>query len=423
MHALRQRPDVYSQHTSMLPIYIVGFLDLLGVSMILPLIGPHVRDMGASSTVVGALGSVYGALQLFSSPIVGKWSDVTGRRLSLIVCMFFTAFGYSLIGFASSIAVIVAARVILGIFKHSLNISKSFIADAVPPSEQSSVLGTYNSFSSIGFIVGPTLGGHIAELPGGFFLMANLAGIIFLLNALIVWILLPTSQRPTRATLQRLDSVLSPRKLISDEINFNPKRFFQSMRKIKWNQLWDMFAIRFLLGFSIIVFRSNLNIMLQSRFNISPRHNGYLTSYSGIVSTAAGFLVGSLTKLYKNEPRLFFSMSVFQVVILFMLGLSQSFIAFIIFFGALSLATSVMRVVGTRLMLLRGAQEGSGVLLGLSQSFMSIARMISPFISGILMEINVSIPAFLGAAATVLASILIFLYPQDKRPGLKMKKS
>ncbi|GAB1609198.1 major facilitator superfamily domain-containing protein 9-like [Argonauta hians] len=423
MTSVRFRNNGNSHGISMVPIYIVGFLDLLGVSMILPLIGSHVKDMGASSTVVGVMGSVYGALQLFSSPIVGKWSDVTGRRLSLVVCLMFTAFGYSLIGLASSIAVIVLARVILGLFKHSLNISKSFIADMVPESRQSSVLGTYNSFSSIGFIVGPTLGGHIAERPGGFFLMANLAGLIFVINAVIVWTLLPTARRPTRAKLQRLESVMSPRKLISDEINFNPSGFFESMRRLDWRHLWDMFAIRFLLGFSIILFRSNLSVMLQSRFTISPRHMGYLVSFSGVVSTFTGFLVGTLTKIYSNEPGLFLFMSVFQMLALFMLGISQSFAVFIVFFGSLSLASSVMRVVGTRLMLRRGSQEGSGTLLGLSQSFMSIARMVSPVMSGILMEFDESIPSFLGAATTLLATTLIFLYPQDKRPGQKLKSS
>ena len=84
-----------------------------------------------------------------------------------------------------------------------------------------------------------------------------------------------------------------------------------------------------------------------------------------------------------------------------------------------------MRVTGTQLLLQRGGpHEGSGTLMGLSQSFMSIARMISPFIAGILMEINITLPAYFGAMATLIASIFIIIYPQDLRlpAALKAKK-
>lgn len=321
--------------------------------------------------------------------------------------------------------VLFLARIPSGIFKHSLNICKSYIADVVPASEQSSVLGWFNAASNIGFILGPTIGGHIAEHPGGFFLIANLAGLIFITNAVIVWVLLPTTHRSAPKGLMRLDSIISPKKLTSDEIQFHPIAFFQYLQKIHWAKLWDMFVIRFLLGFSIILFRSNFGLMLKTRFDVSPVTNGYLISFTGTVSTICSSLVGYLTKFYKDEAKLFLHMSLLQVFILLFLGLCQSLTIFIVYLGLLSVASSVMRATGTQLLLQRGSpHEGSGTLMGLSQSFMSIARMISPFIAGILMEINITLPAYFGAIATLLASIFIIIYPQDLRlpSALKINK-
>ena len=46
------------------------FQDLLGVSLILPLILPMVKDLGISHMAAGAITSLYGAIQLLSSPSV-----------------------------------------------------------------------------------------------------------------------------------------------------------------------------------------------------------------------------------------------------------------------------------------------------------------------------------------------------------------
>ena len=69
-----------------------------------------------------------------------------------------------------------------GIFKHSQTISKSYLSDIAFGDEYSHVLGHFNSVSNIGFILGPTVGGHLAETPGGFYKVALLAGLLFFIN-------------------------------------------------------------------------------------------------------------------------------------------------------------------------------------------------------------------------------------------------
>ena len=79
--------------------------------------------------------------------------------------------------------VVIQFHACAGIFKHSQSFSKTYLADLVLEQERSSVLGHFNASSNIGFILGPVVGGHLAELPGGFRYVACIAGGVFWINA------------------------------------------------------------------------------------------------------------------------------------------------------------------------------------------------------------------------------------------------
>ena len=70
-----------------------------------------------------------------------------------------------------------------GVFKHSQTLSKGLFVDGVSPTQQAEIMGHFNSFSSMGFIVGPVIGGHLAESAGGFSLVAITAGTVFFINS------------------------------------------------------------------------------------------------------------------------------------------------------------------------------------------------------------------------------------------------
>ncbi|KAL5011096.1 hypothetical protein ScPMuIL_013401 [Solemya velum] len=398
------------------PVYFVGFMDLFGVSLILPLLLSHARVLGASPTLVGIFGSVYGGLQLVFSPIMGRWSDLSGRRLVLMLSLVLSACGYFTMGLAVSVPLMFFARIPLGIFKQSQNISKSYLADVVPEAQQSLVLGRFNAASSIGFILGPIVGGHIAERPGGFYMAAMCAAIIFFINSGIVWFFIPEIKTEHQFHTTKQDPAMV--EIIQDSANstFSPKVFFDSLRTIRWWTLWDLFLIKFCLGFSVLVFRSNFSLMAIEKFETSPSINGYLISYSGIVSAVCGFFVGWISNQYRNNGRLLCHMSIIQMLSLFGLAVAPSLWMLVICLTPLSFVTTVSRVAGTSLTIQRGRKEEVGVLLGLSQSVMSLARMMSPMLAGLTQEVSVMGPAVLGGGASAIAVLIMFFRPQDKIP-------
>lgn len=70
-----------------------------------------------------------------------------------------------------------------GLFKHSLSICRALLSDVVSETERPLVMGHFNAASSVGFILGPVVGGYLTEHEGGFYMSSFACAAIFLLNA------------------------------------------------------------------------------------------------------------------------------------------------------------------------------------------------------------------------------------------------
>src|SRR5687767_2292213 len=90
-------------------IFITVFVDMLGYSMILPLLPFFIQQQGGNAALAGGLQSLYAFLQLFSGPILGSFSDRYGRKPILVMCLFGTAVAYTIFGLANSVALLYLA--------------------------------------------------------------------------------------------------------------------------------------------------------------------------------------------------------------------------------------------------------------------------------------------------------------------------
>src|SRR5205085_6987771 len=84
----------------LLPIFIVVFVDLLGFSIILPLLPYYARSFNASPQVIGYLVAAYSLCQFIAAPILGSMSDRFGRRPLLLYSQFGSFTGFILLGIA-----------------------------------------------------------------------------------------------------------------------------------------------------------------------------------------------------------------------------------------------------------------------------------------------------------------------------------
>lgn len=215
--------------------------------------------------------------------------------------------------------------------------------------------------------------------------------------------------------LMRNDSEVSLKKLNSEEDSFSPKQLLHSFRTFDWKNLWDLFLIKFCLGFSILLYRSNFSLTMREKFQMSPSNMGYIISYSGTVSAFSGFLVGRISKLFRSDAQIVLFMGVFQVCTLLSLSFVNNIELYILCLTPLSLISTMLRVSATSLTIQRCGGKNVGGIMGMSQSVMSLARMLSPFISGLIMEVSNSGTAVAGSLVSSVAVILLVLRPQEPK--------
>ncbi|XP_027242546.1 major facilitator superfamily domain-containing protein 9 isoform X3 [Cricetulus griseus] len=421
------------------------YLDLFGVSMVVPLLSLHVKSLGVSPVVAGVVGSSYGALQLFSSTFVGCWSDVVGRRSSLLVCILLSALGYLLLGVSTNVFLFTLARVPVGVFKHTLSISRALLSDLVTEKERPLVLGQFNTASGVGFILGPMVGGYLTELDGGFYMTAFICSSVFLLNAGLVW-LLPwretnlhsaengwsldqkhaTAPRKSEGTLQ--GAATTPKVRWSEKKVQRPwvevVSALKDMKSLIFSTLWDIFLVRLLMGVAVMLYYSNFVLALEERFGVRPKTTGYLISYTSALGTLAGFAVGPILRLYKHNSYMVLLHSSALTCLLLLLYSVASTMHVVVFSSTLlSFSTSIGRTCVTDLQLSAGGAQASGTVIGVGQSVTAVGRIIAPLLSGVAQEISPCGPPSLGAALALVAILIMSLNkPHSSGDGSKVLK-
>ncbi|XP_021085931.1 major facilitator superfamily domain-containing protein 9 isoform X2 [Mesocricetus auratus] len=413
------------------------YLDLFAVSMVVPLLSLHVKSLGVSPVVAGVVGSTYGALQLFSSTFVGCWSDVVGRRSSLLVCILLSALGYLLLGVSTNVFLFTLARVPVGVFKHTLSISRALLSDLVTEKERPLVLGQFNTASGVGFILGPMVGGYLTELDGGFYVTALICSSVFLLNAGLVW-LSPwketnlnsagngwswTQERaaaPRKSEGTPQGAATTPKVRRTETKVQRPwvevTSALKDMKSLIFSALWDIFLVRLLMGVAVMLYYSNFVLALEERFGVRPKTTGYLISYTSALGTLAGFAVGPILQLYKHDSYMVLLHSSVLTCLLLLLYSVASTMGVVVFSSTLlSFSTSIGRTCTTDLQLSAGGAQASGTVIGVGQSVTAVSRIIAPLLSGVVQEISPCGPPSLGVALALVAILIMSLSKPDSR--------
>lgn len=185
----------------------------------------------------------------------------------------------------------------------------------------------------------------------------------------------------------------------------------------------DLIVIRFVMGFSMLVFCSNFISMLEFHFNTSPKTNGYIMSYNGLVGGFSGILVGKIAKLYNhNDAKMQLHFSLILMASLLGITFSPSILFIPIFITPLAISSAVCRVCTTNLTFRRGREDEKGVMLGIGNSLLSFARMISPALGGFAQEVSVYGPGCIGSLIAGMGVVIMVLFPPDRPRVNKREK-
>lgn len=176
-------------------IFITIFLDLLGVSLLQPVLPYIVENLQQTNALpIGLLSSTYAVSLFLAAPILGALSDRFGRRPVLLLSMLGTAVGYFLFVAVRTMPVFYISRVIDGATGGVVASAQAYIADVSKPEERTKNFGLVGVALGLGFIFGPAIGGALGHI--NLYLPVWFAGGCALANALLGYFTLSESLSP-----------------------------------------------------------------------------------------------------------------------------------------------------------------------------------------------------------------------------------
>jgi MFS transporter, DHA1 family, tetracycline resistance protein len=142
-----------------LPIFVIVLVDLLGLTIIIPLLPLYAVSFGADPFMIGLIGAVYPTMQLIAGPMLGSLSDRFGRKPVLLFSQIGTFIGFMVLGFANALPLLILSRVIDGLSGANIVVAQAAITDMTTPKTRTQGLGLIGAAFGLGFTLGPALAG------------------------------------------------------------------------------------------------------------------------------------------------------------------------------------------------------------------------------------------------------------------------
>ncbi len=170
------------------------------LSPVLPLFLPHlgVDNLSSVEFWTGLLASMTSFIAAFAAPIWGKMSDRLGRKLMVLRSAFAIGVCTALMGFAGSVWHLLALRALMGAFAGFTSSSVVLVASQVPERRLGYSLGLLSSGQLVGSLMGPVLGGGLADLTGSYRYPFFIAGGISMVAFVLCWWLVPERFTPPK---------------------------------------------------------------------------------------------------------------------------------------------------------------------------------------------------------------------------------
>ncbi len=376
-------------------IFLTVFIDMVGFGIIIPVLPLYAQHFHATPVEIGWLTGIYSGMQIIFMPLLGRLSDRVGRRPVLIISLAGTAIGFLIMGWASSLPLLFAARIIDGATGGNISTAQAYIADISTPENRSRSMGVIGAAFGLGFTFGPMIGGIMSHISYGapFYFAAGLAAV----NTVLLYFILPESlsaehrAKPHQRT--RLAAVFQ----------HGDARMFGTIMATYF------FSIT---GFAIMT--TLFALFTEKHFGFDARKTGYLFGFIGIISVILqGGLIGRLVKMF-GETALARAGLLLLAAALALLPLVPTIPTLLAVCAALAIANGLVNPTLNGLASQMIDRSWQGRALGLMQSAGSVGRLIGPLLGGWLLMFDLTkpislyarTPFFAGAGFLVIAFLL-----------------
>ena len=354
-------------------IFLIVLVDVLGLTIILPLLPFYAESLGATPAVVGMLVSTYALCQLIAGPPLGHLSDRVGRKPLLLLSQVGTLTGFLVLAFAPALWVVFLARVIDGSTAGNLSLAQAYISDVTLPEERAKSFGMIGIAFGLGFLVGPAVSGYLAQFSNVYPILAA-AGLSFTSIMCTYFLLPPVVPHPAPEAEQGRGS--------------RRAAYIESFKDTQLGpMLWQFFA--FTLAFSTLY--SGFALFAERRFThnsmpFGPKEVGYVFAFSGLIGALIqGGGMGSLVKRFGESRLVQMGFATMALGFALLSGAAQ-LLYLLIAIAFLTFGSAILRPSLTSLITTRAARHQQGMVIGLMQSLMSVAQIVAPIVAGLLIQ-------------------------------------
>ena len=420
------------EQISLFAILLINFIGSLGFSIVLPFLVFLVTDFGGNAIVYGMLAATYPALQLIGAPILGRWSDIYGRKKILLLSHGGTLAGWviflialilpiqnlfsidsTIIGpitITLPVVVLFFARAIDGLTGGNVSVADAYVSDVSSEENRSKNFGKMAISSNLGFIVGPALAGILGatiyreKLPVLAAMFLSLA-ILFVIN-----FTLKESKSSSVIVIPEKE-----RQNVGKVFAFECKECYKTSnpQRLKFLDVFHIKHISFLLllyffvflGFNI--FYTSFPIHAVSGLGWTVTEMGiFFAILSGIMVLVQGPILRKALKKFSEE----------KLVVIGSLILGSNFVLFVSNDIVLIYGAAILFAVGNGLMWpsvvsiisKHAGTTHQGAVQGIASSFASLASIIGLTAGGLLYNLLGNITFLISAGVIFTVFILSF---------------
>jgi DHA1 family multidrug resistance protein-like MFS transporter len=386
-------------------LFILSFtlvIVMLGFGMVVPIFPFYVQRLGAGGAALGVLVATAALTELLFGPFWGSVSDRVGRKPILMIGVFGYGLSLLLFGLSTQLWMLFASRALSGVLSSAaLTTAMAYIGDSTSEKERGGGMGALGGAAGLGVILGPGLGGWLGA--GGSLALPFFVGAALSFAALVfILLLLPeTLPREARGATQRKVGLVD----------------FNGLWRAARGPLGGLLLLAFLGTVGTSNFESIFSLYAAQTLGYGPEQVGLILTVVGIVAVIGrGLLTGLATERW-GERRVIQTALLAGAATFGLLLLARLYVAVLVTSGLFVFITAFFRPAVHSLTSQR-ATVGQGAALGLSNSFVSLGRVVGPLWAGAVFDVNASLPYLSGMVILLIVFLLSLVWLKTDHAAL-----
>jgi len=368
------------------------FLIFTGIGLVIPIMPTYMNELNISGSTVGLLVAAFSLTQLLFSPIAGRLSDTFGRKKIIVWGMIVFAVSEWMFGAVNSAVPLFAARMLGGIGAALIMPSiLAYAADVTSVEERAKGMGFINAAITTGFIIGPGIGGFIAEFGiRAPFYAAAVAGAI---AAIITLLVLPESLPADQRTSSQEVAAEKKKSLLAQLMSSYKEPYFLSL------------IIVFVSSFGLANYETVFGLFVDHKFGFTPRDIAIIITFGSIAGAVVQVTIfGWILNTFGERRVISACLIVAGLFVLLTLFVHKYWLIFLVTF-VVFLSIDILRpALGTQMS--KMAEEQQGYVAGLNSAYTSLGNIAGPVAAGFLFDFDVNYP-YVSASLILLICFML----------------